>query len=152
QPTPQPRHCPRFKQPHAPSDDGVLLSRRCWPELRYRAAARSRRGKVRSASERFHDVILYAHAVAIPNRAWLGWPRSHPWLAANRAEIRRQLLGAPRLFESLGEPPTPDSPPPPPMPAPEPNHAPLQVIDGNYERMSGVCPWWDAVKRGSRPI
>jgi hypothetical protein len=38
------------------------------------------------------------------------------------------------------------------MPAPEPNHAPLQVIDGNYERMSGVCPWWDAVKRGNRPI
>jgi len=31
-------------------------------------------------------------------------------------------------------------------------HAPLQVIDGNYERMSGVCPWWDAVKRGGRPI
>ena len=56
------------------------------------------------------------------------------------------------LFESLGEPPTPDAPPPPPMPAPEPNHAPLQVIDGNYERMSGVCPWWDAVMRGSRPI
>jgi hypothetical protein len=54
------------------------------------------------------------------------------------------------LFESLGEgPPPPDAPP---MPAPEPNHAPLQVIDGNYERMSGVCPWWDAVKRSSRPI
>ena len=50
------------------------------------------------------------------------------------------------LFESLGEgPPPPDAPPHPPMPAPEPNHAPLQVIDGNYERMSGVCPWWDAV-------
>jgi hypothetical protein len=40
----------------------------------------------------------------------------------------------------------------PPMPAPQPNHAPLQVIDGNYERMSGVCPWWDAVKRNSRPV
>jgi 2,3-dihydroxybiphenyl 1,2-dioxygenase len=54
------------------------------------------------------------------------------------------------LFESLGEgPPPPDAPP---MPAPEPNHAPLQVIDGNYERMSGVCPWWDAVKRNSRPV
>jgi 2,3-dihydroxybiphenyl 1,2-dioxygenase len=53
------------------------------------------------------------------------------------------------LFESLGDgPPPPDHPP---MPAPEPNHAPLQVIDGNYERMSGVCPWWDAVKRSSRP-
>ena len=57
------------------------------------------------------------------------------------------------LFESLGEgPPPPDAPPHPPMPAPEPNHAPLQVIDGNYERMSGVCPWWDAVKRASRSI
>jgi hypothetical protein len=54
------------------------------------------------------------------------------------------------LFESLGEgPPPPDAPP---MPAPEPNHAPLQVIEGNYERMSGVCPWWDAVKRNSRSI
>jgi hypothetical protein len=24
--------------------------------------------------------------------------------------------------------------------------APLQVMEGNYRRMSGVCPWWDAVK------
>jgi len=23
---------------------------------------------------------------------------------------------------------------------------PVQVLDGNYERMSGVCPWWDRVK------
>ncbi len=23
---------------------------------------------------------------------------------------------------------------------------PVQVIDGNYETMSGVCPWWDSVK------
>jgi hypothetical protein len=22
----------------------------------------------------------------------------------------------------------------------------VQVIDGNYERMSGVCLWWDALK------
>jgi hypothetical protein len=27
-----------------------------------------------------------------------------------------------------------------------PMRAPLQVMDGNFERMSGVCPWWDAVK------
>jgi len=20
----------------------------------------------------------------------------------------------------------------------------LHVIDGNYQRMDGVCPWWDA--------
>jgi len=24
------------------------------------------------------------------------------------------------------------------------------VMDGNYERLKGVCPWWDAMKaRGS---
>ena len=22
-------------------------------------------------------------------------------------------------------------------------HAPLQVIDGNYQKMTGVCPWWE---------
>jgi 2,3-dihydroxybiphenyl 1,2-dioxygenase len=56
------------------------------------------------------------------------------------------------LFESIHkEPLPPDAPPPPPMPPSEPDHAPLQVIDGNYERMSGMCPWWDAIKRASRP-
>jgi 2,3-dihydroxybiphenyl 1,2-dioxygenase len=57
------------------------------------------------------------------------------------------------LFESIHvEPLPPDAPPFRPMLPSEPNHAPLQVIDGNYERMNGVCPWWDAVKRSSRPI
>ena len=23
--------------------------------------------------------------------------------------------------------------------------APLQVIEGNYHRMRGVCPWWDSL-------
>ena len=27
--------------------------------------------------------------------------------------------------------------------------APVQVIDGNYARIKGVCPWWDAVKAQS---
>jgi hypothetical protein len=27
---------------------------------------------------------------------------------------------------------------------------PVQVIDGNYTLMDGVCPWWDSVKRGDR--
>ena len=48
------------------------------------------------------------------------------------------------LFESLGDgPPPPDAPP---MPAPDPNWAPLQVIDGNFQAMSGVCPWFDSLK------
>ena len=23
---------------------------------------------------------------------------------------------------------------------------PLHVLDGNYRRMEGVCPWWDAAR------
>ena len=41
------------------------------------------------------------------------------------------------LFEALGDGP--------PMPKPV-RRAPLQVMEGNYQRMSGVCPWWDAAK------
>jgi hypothetical protein len=26
---------------------------------------------------------------------------------------------------------------------------PVQVVDGNFERMSGTCPWWDRVKAGA---
>jgi 2,3-dihydroxybiphenyl 1,2-dioxygenase len=33
-------------------------------------------------------------------------------------------------------------------PPPEGRRAPVQVIEGNYERLSGVCPWWDAVTAG----
>jgi 2,3-dihydroxybiphenyl 1,2-dioxygenase len=34
----------------------------------------------------------------------------------------------------------------PAMPAPpEGRRAPLQVMDGNYHRLSGICPWWDAM-------
>jgi 2,3-dihydroxybiphenyl 1,2-dioxygenase len=42
------------------------------------------------------------------------------------------------LFEALG------------AQAPDPNavmRAPVQVIEGNYQRMSGVCPWWDSLRR-----
>jgi 2,3-dihydroxybiphenyl 1,2-dioxygenase len=42
------------------------------------------------------------------------------------------------LFEALGD----DHPP---LKRPT-ERAPLQVIEGNFQRMTGVCPWWDAVK------
>jgi hypothetical protein len=32
------------------------------------------------------------------------------------------------------------------LPAPpEGRRAPLQLMDGNYPRLSGVCPWWNAM-------
>jgi hypothetical protein len=30
--------------------------------------------------------------------------------------------------------------------AAEGHRAPVQVIDGNYQRMAGVCPWWDGMR------
>lgn len=44
------------------------------------------------------------------------------------------------LLEELGD----DHPPPPELK--EMPRAPVQVMEGNYQKMSGVCPWWDAVK------
>jgi 2,3-dihydroxybiphenyl 1,2-dioxygenase len=43
------------------------------------------------------------------------------------------------LFDAIGGPP-----PMPPAPIPR---APLQVLEGNYHRMHGVCPWWDAIRQ-----
>ena len=59
-------------------------------------------------------------------------------MAAARDDQRRQLLGHQELFEALG------------AQAPDPNavmRAPVQVMEGNYQRMSGVCPWWDSLQR-----
>ena len=36
------------------------------------------------------------------------------------------------------------SPPPPP----QGRRAPVQVIEGNYQKLSGVCPWWDTANAG----
>jgi 2,3-dihydroxybiphenyl 1,2-dioxygenase len=41
------------------------------------------------------------------------------------------------LFDALGAPP--------PEP-PETKRAPVQVMEGNFHRMTGVCPWWDSIK------
>ena len=44
------------------------------------------------------------------------------------------LWGHQGLFEALGDAP--------PM-LPSVRREPLHVLDGNYQRMAGVCPWWD---------
>jgi 2,3-dihydroxybiphenyl 1,2-dioxygenase len=49
------------------------------------------------------------------------------------------------LFESLADAPHPGAAPPPAM-RKKSQRAPVQVMEGNYERMRGVCPWWDAHK------
>jgi hypothetical protein len=49
--------------------------------------------------------------------------------------------------EGLGQAIHGDVPLPAPL-QPEGRRAPLQVMEGNYERLSGVCPWWDTVIAG----
>lgn len=49
------------------------------------------------------------------------------------------LWGHQGLLEDLGDP----SHPPQKL-----RRAPVQVMEGNYNRMSGVCPWWDAMAAG----
>ena len=46
-----------------------------------------------------------------------------------------------------GDVPPPDHLPPPP---PEGRRAPVQVMDGNFVRLQGVCPWWDAAAAGGQ--
>lgn len=48
------------------------------------------------------------------------------------------MWGHQGLFEALGDPD---------MRVQERRHAPVQVIDGNYQKMTGVCPWWDSMRR-----
>jgi 2,3-dihydroxybiphenyl 1,2-dioxygenase len=46
------------------------------------------------------------------------------------------------LFRAVGG----EDPPPVDLrPDAQAVRAPLQVLDGNYERLKGVCPWWDSV-------
>ena len=44
------------------------------------------------------------------------------------------------LFEDIGAP----------TPRAETRRAPVQVMEGNYERMVGTCPWWDAIRGKTR--
>ena len=43
------------------------------------------------------------------------------------------------LFEDIGAPPSAE-------PDVGTRRAPVQVIEGNYQRMAGVCPWWDQAR------
>ena len=44
-------------------------------------------------------------------------------------------------------PPSDHLPPPPP----EGRRAPVQVMEGNYAKLTGVCPWWEATVSNASP-
>ncbi len=47
------------------------------------------------------------------------------------------------LFEDIGAPPSA-------VPDVGTRRAPVQVMEGNYQRMSGICPWWDEARGKAR--
>ena len=47
------------------------------------------------------------------------------------------------LFEDIGAPPSA-------VPHVGTRRAPVQVMEGNYQRMAGICPWWDATRGKGR--
>ena len=55
------------------------------------------------------------------------WGHDRAWLAPEQREAARRM----RLAAAA-----------------EGHRAPVQVLDGNYQRLSGVCPWWDAATDG----
>jgi 2,3-dihydroxybiphenyl 1,2-dioxygenase len=63
---------------------------------------------------------------------------------ANWQPIEMSTLASFWGHEGLRQSVLGDVPPPAQLP-PEGRRAPLQVMEGNYERLSGVCPWWDAM-------
>ena len=56
------------------------------------------------------------------------WGHDRAWLAPEDAAKARQL----RLQNAA-----------------QGMRAPVQVLEGNYQLMPGVCPWWDGVKQRS---
>ena len=112
------------------------------PGLRHRARREGpHRRDAGAASERSGHLVLHAHAVGHPGGVWLGRRRGGRCdLAAAGDGQRRQLLGPSRAVRCDGTRwPAADA-----VGARRPR-APLQVMEGNYHRMSGVCPWWDAM-------
>jgi hypothetical protein len=53
------------------------------------------------------------------------WGHDRAWLPAEQQEAARQL----RLDNAA-----------------KGLRRPVQVMDGNFNRMTGVCPWWDGMK------
>jgi 2,3-dihydroxybiphenyl 1,2-dioxygenase len=47
------------------------------------------------------------------------------------------------LFEDVGAPPSA-------VPDVGMRRAPVQVMEGNYQRMAGICPWWDEARGKAR--
>ena len=47
------------------------------------------------------------------------------------------------LFEDIGAPPSA-------VPDFGTRRAPVQVMEGNYQRMAGICPWWDEARSKAR--
>jgi 2,3-dihydroxybiphenyl 1,2-dioxygenase len=101
---------------------------------------------------RHHNDLMTSFYMRTPSNFLVeyGWGARELDLGTSQPEEMNTLAifwGHDGLMRSVAgdNAPPPDHLPPPP---PEGRRAPVQVIEGNYARMSGVCPWWDATVAG----
>ncbi|HTB02106.1 MAG TPA: VOC family protein [Bradyrhizobium sp.] len=100
--------------------------------------------KIVSTIGRHSNDLMTSYYMRTPSEIYVecGWGGKDVDDATPPAEMASvaSFWGHKGLFEDIGAPPSA---------APEvgSRRAPVQVIEGNYNRMAGVCQWWDEARR-----
>ena len=107
-----------------------------------RSPNRRSRRHARAPFGRLRHVVLHLEPVGLPGRIRLGRAGDRrQQLDAVRAQVRPELLGPRAALDVGGE--TEKSRLLVHRGGRNGQRMPVQVIDGNYNCMPGVCPWWD---------
>ncbi len=111
--------------------------------------ALGQRERIMATLGRHPNDLVTSYYVRTPSEIFVecGWGGREvddaTWLPQEMTSVG-SFWGHHGLFGSLADGPPPDHAPHP-APTGSQQRAPLQVMDGNYHRMNGVCPWWDGV-------
>jgi 2,3-dihydroxybiphenyl 1,2-dioxygenase len=113
--------------------------------------ARSERDRVKVSLGRHNNDYMISFYMQTPSSFLIeyGWG-GRKLNVATRQPVEMDTYASFWGHDGLREAVHGDAPPPehlPPLPH-EGRRDPVQVMEGNYERLSGVCPWWDAVTAG----
>jgi catechol 2,3-dioxygenase-like lactoylglutathione lyase family enzyme len=103
--------------------------------------------KIVATLGRHPNDLMTSYYMRTPSEIYIecGWGGKEVDDAMSPAEMTSvgSFWGHKGLFEDIGAPP-------PAAPDIGTRRAPVQVMDGNYQRMAGVCPWWDEMRGKAR--
>jgi catechol 2,3-dioxygenase-like lactoylglutathione lyase family enzyme len=101
--------------------------------------------KIVATLGRHPNDLMTSYYMRTPSEIYVecGWGGKEVDEATPPAEMTTvgSFRGHKGLFEDIGAPPLPDV---------GTRRAPVQVMEGNYQRMAGICPWWDATRDNAR--